>query len=45
MLKQSIGFFLMTVGVMSGDSVEIILPFIIILLGAWLILADKGDNE
>lgn len=44
MLKQGIGFFMMTLGGMMGDSQDSILPIIIILIGAWLMLS-KGDNE
>ena len=44
MVKQGIGFFMMTLGGTMGDSQDFILPIIIILIGAWLMLS-KGDNE
>ena len=44
MVKQGIGFFMMTLGGMMGDSQDFILPIIIIGIGAWLMLS-KGDNE
>lgn len=44
MLKQGIGFFTMTLGGMMGGSENLILPIILILIGAWLALGSKGDN-
>jgi hypothetical protein len=43
MLKEGIGFFLMTIGGMMGDSECLIVPIIVILIGAWLALSNKGD--
>lgn len=44
MLKEGIGFFLMCLGGMGGDSENLILPILLILIGAWLALSNKGDN-
>lgn len=44
MLKQGIGFFTMCIGGMMGDSENLILPIVLILIGAWLALSNKGDN-
>ena len=44
MLKQGIGFFTMTIGGMMGDSENLILPIVLILIGAWFALSNKGDN-
>lgn len=44
MVKQGIGFFMMTLGGMMGDSQDFIFPIIIIAIGAILLLTSK-DNE
>lgn len=44
MLKEGIGFFMMTLGGMMGNSQDFVLPIIIIAIGAWLLLS-KGGNE
>lgn len=44
MLKQEIGFFMMTLGGMMGNSENLILPIVLILIGAWFALSNKGDN-
>lgn len=44
MLKEGIGFFLMTLGGMGGDSENLILPIVLILIGAWLVIGSKGDE-
>lgn len=43
MLKEGIGFFMMTIGGMMGNSQDFIFPIIIIGIGAWLVLSNKED--
>lgn len=44
MLKEGIGFFLMCLGGMGGDSENLILPILLILIGAWLVFGSKGED-
>ena len=44
MLKEGLGFLAMLLGIMGGDSDYIILPTILIIMGAVLILTSKGEK-
>ncbi len=43
LLKYGIGFALMMLGAMGGDSENLIFPVALILVGAWMVLTSK-DN-
>lgn len=43
MLKQAIGIITMCLGGMMGDSDYLIIPVVIMLIGAWLIVTGRGD--
>lgn len=45
MLKQTIGFFLVCIGVMGGDSEKLWLPLLLIAIGAIILLSGKDDGE
>lgn len=34
----------MTLGIMGGDSENLIFPVILIFIGAWMVLTSKGDK-
>lgn len=43
MLKEGIGFFTMTIGAMMGGSDNLVIPAIIILIGALLIFSNTDE--
>lgn len=44
MLKEGIGFFLMCIGAMGGDSEKLWLPILIMTIGALLIISGKDEQ-
>lgn len=44
MLKEGIGLLMTVLGISFGNSENLILPFALILIGAWLILSSKGEE-
>lgn len=44
MLKQTIGFVLLTLGAMGGDSEKLLIPILLITIGAVLMLIGKDDG-
>ena len=41
LLKSGIGFALMMLGMMGGDSENLIFPICLALVGAWLVITSK----
>lgn len=41
LLKCGTGFALMMLGVMGGDSENLILPICMILIGAWMVITSR----
>ena len=44
MLKQATGFFTVTIGTMFGNSDNLILPLVLIIIGAVLLISGKDEQ-